>query len=878
MKPTSLLPAVVGCTWLFTVSLFAGQFKRITIDGAFDDWLGVPASKIDDADAEGKFDFKEVAIANDDDYLYVRVRLHSPSSYSGFNHQVLVDTDADGSTGHAWGGVGSELFIENGASYQQKNGAFNEGSGSNLGWSVSPSGSSTQFEMRLSRASLDTEGLAFFGGDDVEVSVLAQTLDWALADSVESILYTFVTQPEIFQGTKTLTNLADTLWIYQEVSDPEQDWLLPDFLPEDDTWQGGDGFFSFGFDDGVYPVNASVPLATGRTTYYFRTWPFQWDHAAEGVALLADAHISDGAVIYLNGEEVRRIRMPEGAIDGSTPALASVATPGQVETFSLPAAALINGENLLMVEMHQALDSMDSLAFGLTLTANDSVPPSFEEPGKPLDREVVEGEGTLFELGPLAGTEPYLFQWYKDDAAIPEATGVRLEIPIVLQEDGGTYSVEVSNGSGSVRSRDISLTTTALPVSFPNDAQPADQLLTQGEALTLSIEVEGSPNFTYQWFKDDVAIDLATEATLTIDAAAVEDTGDYHVTVNNRLNSLNSRTASIVVQSDANAPTIDAIRAGSGSVIITFSEILSSNSATDVAHYTIPGIDVESATLADDLRTVTLETAAMTFAQEYALTVNGIDDRFGNSVKSAAPFRASILIDGDFGDWTGIDPVATDALESEGYEFHQFWAANDDEFLYLRFSFHENIGQLPVDYFYQIFIDGDKDPSSGFSVSTIGSSMMIENGSAWMQVGGEFNEGSVPNVDFQLAPTEASAEFECRISLSSSKDDVPLLTADALGISFNLITTSWEAIESGPAEGIVYTLVNRPPLTESEPPGEAAPLAIRQVGGQIEIIWDGTLLETSESLLPNSWVPVPDAPKPFLANPDDATRFYRGTD
>ena len=110
------------------------------------------------------------------------------------------------------------------------------------------------------------------------------------------------------------------------------------------------------------------------------------------------------------------------AIDGSTPALASVATPGQVETFSLPAAALINGENLLMVEMHQALDSMDSLAFGLTLTANDSVPPSFEEPGKPFDREVVEGEGTLFELGPLAGTEPYLFQWYKDDAAIPEAT------------------------------------------------------------------------------------------------------------------------------------------------------------------------------------------------------------------------------------------------------------------------------------------------------------------------------------------------------------------------------------------------------------------------------------------------------------------------
>ena len=447
-----------------------------------------------------------------------------------------------------------------------------------------------------------------------------------------------------------------------------------------------------------------------------------------------------------------------------------------------------------------------------------------------------------------------------------------------MQEHGGTYSVEVSNASGSVRSRDVSLTTTALPVSFPNEAQPADQSLTQGEALTLSIDVEGSPNFTYQWFKDDVAIDLATEATLTIDAAAIEDTGDYHVTVGNRLNSLTSRKASIVVQSDANAPTIDSIRAGSGSVVITFSEILSMDSASHAAHYTIPGVDVQSATLADDLQTVTLETAPMTFAQGYALTVDGVEDRFGNSVSVTTPFRASILIDGDFGDWTGIDPVATDAFESEGYEFHQFWVANDDEFLYLRFSFHENIGQLPVDYFYQIFIDGDNDPSSGLTVSTIGSSMMIENGSAWMQVGGNFNEGSVPNVDFQLAPQGASAEFECRISLLSSKDEAPLLTADALGISFNLITTSWEAIESGPVEGIVYALVNRPPLTEPEPPVEATPLAIRQVGDQIEITWDGNQLETSESLRANSWTPLPDASKPYVANPDDATRFYRSTD
>ena len=49
---------------------------------------------------------------------------------------------------------------------------------------------------------------------------------------------------------------------------------------------------------------------------------------------------------------------------------------------------------------------------------------------------------------------------------------MRLEIPVVLQEDGGTYFVEVSNASGSDRSRNIRLTTTVLPVSFPDEAQP----------------------------------------------------------------------------------------------------------------------------------------------------------------------------------------------------------------------------------------------------------------------------------------------------------------------------------------------------------------------------------------------------------------------
>ncbi|HUF63757.1 MAG TPA: immunoglobulin domain-containing protein [Verrucomicrobiales bacterium] len=869
-------PAILVCSsWILAPALLAGQFKRILVDGSFDDWLGVPVAAVDDADAAGAFDFRDVAIANDDDYLYIRVRLHGAGDYAGFHHQVLVDTDADSLTGYSWGGLGAELFVEDGVSYQQKNGQFNEGQGSNLAWQVSSGGTSNQFEMRLSRATLDAEGLPFFDGDEVTVAVLAQSLAWQLTDSIEGVPYTFANQPEIFHGARTLVDLENTFWFYQEVGDPEPDWLLPDYFG-DDTWKGGNGFFSFGFAGGAYPVAVQVPLTPGRTTYYFRT-PFLWEHAAEGVALLVDAHFSDGAVIYLNGDQVRRIRMPDGPIDGATQALASAPAPGEAEMFSLPAAALITGENLLMVEIHQAADSRDSLAFGLTLTANDSVPPSLEEPAKPVDREVVEGESTVFILGTIAGTEPYEFQWFKNGEAIPGAIGARLEIPVVLQEDAGSYSVTVSNASGSVQSREAILTTTALPVSFANEAWPADQTLTEGETVTLLIDALGSPPMSYQWYRDDVAIEAATAASLTIDPARLEDAGQYHVTVSNRLNSLTSRRATITVNPDRITPQVQRITAASGTVLIAFTEPMNEASATDPAHYAIPGLAVSGATLGDDGRTVTLATDSLTFGQVHALAIDGVEDLFGNRLSVTRLFRATILIDGDFSDWTGIEPSATDPLEGLGTAFNRFWVVNDEDYLYLRFSFHENIGRLPVDYYYQIFIDGDNDPGTGLTVSTIGSSLMIENGSGWLQTGGGFNEGSISNVDFQLAPETASAEFECRIALSSGSDGVPLFTAETLGITLNLVSTSWVVVDSGPAEAISYPLADLPPLVDPEPP-TSAPLTIRAAGNQLEVLWEQRTLETSDTLLPDSWVPVPDATSPYLIRPEGGSRFYRGRD
>ena len=78
----------------------------------------------------------------------------------------------------------------------------------------------------------------------------------------------------------------------------------------------------------------------------------------------------DGAVVYLNGQEVVRHNMPAGPISGQTLA-ASSAGPDENEfhEHGLGAAFLVNGRNVVAVEVHQVNGSSSDLGFDLELSA-----------------------------------------------------------------------------------------------------------------------------------------------------------------------------------------------------------------------------------------------------------------------------------------------------------------------------------------------------------------------------------------------------------------------------------------------------------------------------------------------------------------------------
>ena len=142
-----------------------GDYRTIRIDGSFSDWTGVPWAYQGASDTN-LVNFIAIQFANDTNHLYGHVKLSSPHSlFSDYYTHVFVDADFDAQTGYpvtgAW--FGSEMMIETGAGYDQRNGSFNAGSVSNLDWSRAPAGSAAEFEFQISLAAQYADGTRIFG-------------------------------------------------------------------------------------------------------------------------------------------------------------------------------------------------------------------------------------------------------------------------------------------------------------------------------------------------------------------------------------------------------------------------------------------------------------------------------------------------------------------------------------------------------------------------------------------------------------------------------------------------------------------------------------------------------------------------------------------
>ena len=147
-------------------------------------------------------------------------------------------------------------------------------------------------------------------------------------------------------------------------------WKHPDF--DDSSWQSGSGVLGFGglTDASVTTqINKFHPAGGQVRTYYFRR-SFEVPEAAKVLSFGCEVLRDDGVIIYVNGVEVARSNMPEGNIGSSDLASSSVsgaANEGGYFPFDLDSTELVDGTNVIAVELHQGSSGSSDLGFDLAL-------------------------------------------------------------------------------------------------------------------------------------------------------------------------------------------------------------------------------------------------------------------------------------------------------------------------------------------------------------------------------------------------------------------------------------------------------------------------------------------------------------------------------
>ena len=140
------------------------------------------------------------------------------------------------------------------------------------------------------------------------------------------------------------------------------------------NWFTGPG--PFGFPAARRPVRVQTAITNPAfnsnyiTTYYFESgFTLSQSEIDSTDQLLLNQAVDDGAVFYINGQEVYRTNLPDGPLSGETLAAADVANLVLGESILVPKELLLPApaENLLSVEVHQSSTDSDDVYFATEL-------------------------------------------------------------------------------------------------------------------------------------------------------------------------------------------------------------------------------------------------------------------------------------------------------------------------------------------------------------------------------------------------------------------------------------------------------------------------------------------------------------------------------
>jgi hypothetical protein len=155
---------------------------------------------------------------------------------------------------------------------------------------------------------------------------------------------------------------------------PSADWYQTDY--DDASWSSGNAQFGYGDGDESTIINFGPDENNKYTTTYFRT-SFNVENVEDYENLYLELLRDDGAVVYLNGNEILRSNMPDGIVNFETFSTDVVGYEDEYYffPFEISTEYLVEGINYLAVEIHQnSLNSSDiSFDFQLHGIKNTSI-------------------------------------------------------------------------------------------------------------------------------------------------------------------------------------------------------------------------------------------------------------------------------------------------------------------------------------------------------------------------------------------------------------------------------------------------------------------------------------------------------------------------
>jgi hypothetical protein len=223
---------------------------------------------------------------------------------------------------------------------------------------------------------------------------------------------------------------TNTVWKFlDDGSDQGTGWSQSGF--DDSLWSSGPAELGYGDGDEATVLSFGGDDLNKHITYYFRQ-TFTATGSGDYTNLVVNLRRDDGAVVYLNGFEVFRSNMPEGPIDFQTLAGGAIGSETAFFSTNVSPGLLLEGENLLAVEVHQV--SVDSSDISFELRLIGTKPPG---PSRPRLSIVRTATGVTLSWGSEVG--------YRLEQA-PTVTGPWTTSP----NQSNPQNVTIAPGSGNL--------------------------------------------------------------------------------------------------------------------------------------------------------------------------------------------------------------------------------------------------------------------------------------------------------------------------------------------------------------------------------------------------------------------------------------------